>query len=645
MKVPARVPARTPVTLHRRLQLLGILPALILLLLLLGLLTWQRFGDADTELRNRGEFVAEHLAAASEYGILSGNRADLLRQARHAFRDPDLRKVVFRDARGRELLREEAPNLEQREDGEGVMRFSAGIYRQPAVLGRGEAPVASRRGHERAERIGEVTIALSDHRVAARQREILLTSMGPALVAVLVALVIARRMSGNISAPLQQLSGLLRMIREGDYEVRGAADLQGELATLQDDINELASHLERARSEQDAAMAQLREERRRSDAANQAKSEFLAMMSHELRTPMNGVLGMLQLMDTTNLDEEQREYVRGALESTTHLMEVINDILDFSRIESRRLGLEELYFSPAGLIEGCVMNFRHLAEQKGLRLELHGLEQLLDIQVRSDPTRLRQILANLVSNAVKFTEHGGVDVEVSLAPGTGTRQRLEIGVRDTGPGIPPDRRQQLFEPFSQLDSSTSRRHGGAGLGLAISHRLAELLGGELDVWSRQGEGTRFMLRLELPARSGTDEPDTSEPPPLRLHGRVLLVEDNDVNRMVVERMLRGHGLEVHSVRNGREALDLLATEPVDAVLMDVQMPVMDGLSATRHLRERERQQGQAPIPVIALTANALAGERERCLAAGMDDYVAKPFRREQLVEVLSRYLPGGAVPG
>ena len=637
---------KAPVTLQRRLQLLGILPALILFLLLLGLLTWQRFEDAETELRAKGEFVAEHLAAASEYGVLSGNRADLLRQAPHAFRDPDVRKVVFRDARGHELLRETTPGMERRgeEQEEGMLHFSAGIYRRPAAMMPGDVASSDSPG-ERADRIGEVSVALSDHRVGMRQREILFTSLGPALVAILVALVIARRMSAGISGPMQQLSGLIRMLRDGDYEVRGAAPLQGELATLQADVNELASHLERARREQQASMQELREARQRSEAANQAKSEFLAMMSHELRTPLNGVLGMLQLMNTTGLSDEQRDYVRAGLESTSHLMDVINDILDFSRIESGRLEFEELYFSPGELIRSCVMNFHYLAEQKGLRLELHGLEQLGDTEVLTDPTRLRQILTNLVSNAVKFTEQGSVDVEANLAPLADQRYRLEIGVRDTGPGIPEEHREELFEPFSQLDSSTSRQHGGAGLGLAICRRLADLLGGELRVWSRAGEGTRFLLRLEVEGRRGREAEAHGPGAGEQLRGRVLLVEDNQVNRLVAERMLQAGGAEVLSAGNGLEALEVLDSEPVDCVLMDIQMPVMDGLEATRVLRQREREQGRTPLPVIALTANALAGERERCLEAGMDDYLAKPFQRQRLLEVVSRFLPGGASRG
>ncbi len=617
--------------LHRQLQLLGIVPALILLLLLVGLLTWQRFADAETELREQGEFLARHLASASEYGVLSGNRADLRRQARHAFEHENLRLVIFRDAAGRLLSREVAPDGEGSVDPDELYRFSASIYRQPAAMSEGTET-------GRADLVGEVVVGLSDHWVAARQREILLTSAAPVLMAILVALWIARRMGGNISRPLRSLSRLVRVIRDGDYHVRGVSPLDGELGTLQGDINELAANLEEARREQERAMRELVEARRRSESANQAKSEFLAMMSHELRTPMNGVLGMLQLMQTTGMDDEQGEYIQAALESTSHLMEVINDILDFSRIESGRLEIEELFFSPDELIQHCVMNFRYLAEEKGLDLNLHGLESLEGVQLRSDPLRLRQILTNLVSNAVKFTEHGGVDVHVELMRREPFRYGFRVRVRDSGLGIPEEQIPRLFEAFSQLENSTSRRFGGTGLGLAISRRLADLLGGRLWGAALPEGGSEFALELELEGRAACEVENTERPAGRRLEGRVLLVEDNDVNRMVAERMLAASGVDVLCARDGRHALEKLDESAVDCVLMDVQMPVMDGLEATRRLRDREAERAAEPVPVVALTANALEGERGRCLDAGMDDYVAKPFQRDQLLEVVSRYL-------
>ncbi|MDX1804064.1 MAG: response regulator [Alcanivorax sp.] len=623
--------------IRQQLQLLGVVPALIMLGLLLVALTWQRFEDADRELRALGGFLAQQIASASEYGVLAGNYADLRRQARMAMQRADLRYVEFRDQDGQVLLYE---GREQPDPGSKVLEFHSGIYRQPVLS---ESPDgASVNRNDNPDRIGEVVLGMSSARLLARQKEIVLASLIPALLAVFLGLWIAHYMAGQISSPLSALSRLVRILRGGDFHARSSTPLNGELGELQDNINELASTLESARRDQQNTLQELRDAHRQAQTASQAKSDFLAMMSHELRTPMNGVLGMLQLLETTVQNDEQHEYTQAALESTGHLLDVINDILDFSRIEAGRMETDPVFFAPLALLKNCISNFRYLAEKKGLYLQLNGAEQLDGLVVRTDPTRLRQILSNLISNAVKFTEQGGVSLDVQAQMQGRQRLALQIAVRDTGIGIAHDKQGNLFEAFAQLDSSTSRRFGGTGLGLAIARRLADMLGGTLNVNSEKGAGSTFTLSLYLPCRRESaelsDEPLDETDECGGLHGAVLLVEDNQINRLVARRMLEQMGIRVATAEDGKQALTQLYEQHFDCVLMDVQMPVMDGLEATRALRSWERQQARPPLPVVALTANAMRDERDRCLEAGMDAHLAKPFRREALASVLEPYL-------
>ena len=397
--------------------------------------------------------------------------------------------------------------------------------------------------------------------------------------------------------------------------------------------------------QREANMADMESLKLAAEAANLAKSSFLATMSHEIRTPMNGILGMAQLLLMPEVSEsEQREYARTIQNSGQTLLTLLNDILDLSKVEAGKLELKPSAFDPRAIIEEVASLFAASAAAKRLSLitQWHGPAGQ---RYRADPIRLRQILTNLISNAIKFTQQGSIRVEAREIEREGAWAWLELAVIDSGMGIAPEKRPLLFKPFSQLDSSATRQFGGTGLGLSIVRSLAELMGGEAGVESQPGQGARFWVRIKAePLRDDEESRRVERPAAVAAAsldsaaGQVLVVEDNPTNRKVVEAMLRKLNIRSTSVENGQLAVESIrqGMRP-DLVLMDIQMPVMDGLRATTLIRQWEAETGQPPRPIIALTAGAFEEDRQQCLAAGMDDFMAKPLNLKDLEKMLGKW--------
>jgi len=423
--------------------------------------------------------------------------------------------------------------------------------------------------------------------------------------------------------PLLNADGTLRGYRGSDTDIT-------ERKQAEADLRETNRSLEEATAAANAMAIE-------AYLANEAKSEFLANMSHEIRTPMNGVIGMSGLLLDTKLTEEQRRYAEVVRRSGESLLALLNDILDVSKIEAGKLAMETLDFDLRALLDDFGATMASPAHDKGIGFICAAAPDVPEY-LRGDPGRLRQVLTNLTGNALKFTDHGDIAVRVSLVSQTDVEALLRFSIQDTGSGIPVEKQAHLFQTFTQADASTTRRYGGTGLGLAISKQLAEMMGGRIGLVSEEGHGSEFWFTARLAKQAERAPTESLLLADIR-GTHILIVDDNITNQQVAVGLLKRLGLRADAVASGVEAIKALETLPYDLVLMDLQMPEMDGLEATRQIRNPHSPAHNHEVPIIAMTANAMASDREECLDAGMNDYVSKPISRRALAEALGRWLP------
>jgi signal transduction histidine kinase len=471
----------------------------------------------------------------------------------------------------------------------------------------------------------------------------------------LLAAFLANRLQLIITTPITRLAQTIKQVsEEKNYSLRTNHSSSDEMGQLAAGFNEMIeqieirdSHLESLVEDRTLdlkkAMDEALELAKKAKAANEAKSKFLATMSHEIRTPLNGIVGILELLTRSKLDPEQRHYLELLSKSSDWLMRVINDVLDYSKIEAGELILENVPFRPKETLENLVGLYRSQAESKQLGLRLRLTSALPEVLV-GDQFRLTQILGNLISNAIKFTDNGLVDVSASSSVPSESQATLRVIITDTGVGISGEERKKIFEPFQQGQSKTSRKAGGSGLGLSICSRLVEIMQGSISIEDNHPLGTKFTVDIPFSMADGASVIPQIEAAGEQGYGWkrapvILLVDDNEINREVNSDILSQLGCEVETAENGQQALELLESKAIDLILMDCEMPVLDGYETSRRIRRQEAAAKAAtPLPIIALTAHVTQKDKQMCLDAGMDDYLGKPFRHHDLEDKLHFWL-------
>lgn len=616
-------------TLFQQILIAGVSPALLLFFSLFTYSLVTRLNDASQSQLEIATRIAENIAASSELAIISDNESQLLDIMRSALSKDIIAISIVNSLTGNQSYLKSNNKNQQATESLSVPIYQSSIEINDAITGYtdniSDAPTI----------IGEVRIERSTDQLSKLQQKIIFVSSVIGVLSISLCILMAWLISRRLSKPLAEINYFTKNISAGNLGHRLTVQGEGELAELQNHINEMAKSLESHQLELTNKLAQLEIAKAEADAANNAKSLFLATMTHELRTPMNGALGMLQLLSTTELNQEQNTYIDIAKSSSEHLLNIVNNILDFSKIEKGDLKLDRRLFSPSTLFDNLLTPLAYEARKKHVEFNYFILPELNKIEIYGDDTRIRQIILNLASNAVKFTHDGSISIALQGKTINQRQQQITLTVTDTGIGIDESNHKIVFDSFYQADGSNQRRYGGSGLGLAIVKRLCELMDATIQMTSEINKGSQFTISWVCQYESLLREPTHDLPPSSLVGKKILIVEDNPINQMLVANIIKRWGMDVITSNNGEECLSVLQHQSVDLILMDLQMPMMDGYEACKQIRQ---QAELASIPIIALTANNVQEDKDHCFAVGMNDFLSKPVSIPTLNEKVSYWL-------
>ena len=629
-------------SIRRRSILLGLIPAILMFVILLSVFVWQRLSDAKVDVATVGGILSSQLAASVEYPVISGNFKLLEPLVESAIHSESVVRVSILDSLGNILYERHTAEYEW------LLPEDLAAYRKPVLQNLEEisefsdfddetdieeGTSSTLTGESSVKEIAYVIVELSHVVGRDKAMSIAFKSMIFSIIVLGLCLLLARRMANTIAKPVEQLSNVLIDITNGRYDTETPITDGAELGRLQASANAMAKALKDADKAQENAMQDSINARLKAEEASNAKSEFLAIMSHELRTPINGAMGAMQLMAHCNADE-LKQYLEVADYSLNYLLELVEDILMLANADQNQLELCTEPVSFVDLLQHTLTAARYEAEKNRNKLHISFDDILLRNQIMIDAEKVRQVVRHIVGNAVKFTQNGHVNVAVFLESRSDT-VCLKVVVTDNGVGISEEQKRAIFEPFKQGDSSFTREFEGAGIGLAVCASLCEVLGGEIRIENNRPQGTQVEIILPTSVVSGKPEKSKGEEAKA---GRALIVEDNDVNRMVAEKMLGKVNFEAVSVISGEDCLLAVDDNDFDVIFMDCHMPGMDGFETTQKIRQLENQSGRKTVPIIALTANTSSEIRKRCMDSGMSDYLSKPLKVDTLQEVIGRWL-------